>query len=221
MKKVVWDWNGTLLDDVDLCFDCINKLLTKYDKDPLETLEDYRNVFGFPIQDYYQRVGFDFDVTPWDMLANEYMDDYMDRSTSCKLTPYAWAALKMVKKGGADNFILSASSLDNLVLQIGWHHLAGVVDGVFGIHDIYAHSKIDLARQFKATCLPEDEIWVIGDTLHDAEVAREIGAKCILVQTGHHSKKRLLRSGFPVVEGPRQAIELLELNYEGSNNSRK
>lgn len=66
--------NGTLLNDVDLCFSVINGLLVSHDLKPLDTLSQYREVFTFPIEDYYKRVGFDFDKIPFSMLAHEYME---------------------------------------------------------------------------------------------------------------------------------------------------
>ena len=80
LVKIVWDWNGTLLDDVDLCFSCINRLLVNHELQPLSTLNQYREVFTFPIEDYYKRVGFNFDKIPFSILAHEYMEDYQEKS---------------------------------------------------------------------------------------------------------------------------------------------
>ena len=57
MKRIVWDWNGTLLNDVNLCFECINRLLVSKNLDPLIDLAAYRDIFEFPIQNYYQKAG--------------------------------------------------------------------------------------------------------------------------------------------------------------------
>ena len=54
MKRIVWDWNGTLLNDVNLCFECINRLLVSKNLDPLIDLAAYRDIFEFPIQNYYK-----------------------------------------------------------------------------------------------------------------------------------------------------------------------
>ena len=54
MKRIVWDWNGTLLNDVNLCFECINRLLVSKNLDPLINLSAYRDIFEFPIQNYYK-----------------------------------------------------------------------------------------------------------------------------------------------------------------------
>ena len=57
--NIIWDWNGTLLNDTELSIKCINTLLKRRSL-PLLSAEQYREVFGFPIREYYQRIGLDF-----------------------------------------------------------------------------------------------------------------------------------------------------------------
>ena len=48
---------------------------------------------------------------------------------------------------------------------------------------------------------------MIGDSLHDAEVARALGTRCILVARGHQSRETLLEAGVPVADSLRQAAD--------------
>ena len=57
-KNVVWDWNGTLLDDVKISVDTINVMLERKHLGKL-TVEEYRSNFGFPEQPDYESIGFD------------------------------------------------------------------------------------------------------------------------------------------------------------------
>ena len=72
IQTIVWDWNGTLLDDVELCRHTINRLLVKRGLKRLD-LEQYRRVFQFPIIEYYRKAGFDLEAEPFEVLAHEYM----------------------------------------------------------------------------------------------------------------------------------------------------
>ena len=72
---VLWDWNGTLLDDVALCVDALNRLLRIYHYPQQYSLAQYREIFGFPIEDYYIRAGFDFSKNSYKELADDYMQD--------------------------------------------------------------------------------------------------------------------------------------------------
>ena len=67
INTIIWDWNGTLLDDVDICIDIINELLSIRNQQPL-TRSRYREIFTFPVKDYYSKAGFDFTQEPFDKI---------------------------------------------------------------------------------------------------------------------------------------------------------
>ena len=179
LVKIVWDWNGTLLNDVDLCFSCINRLLVSHDLKPLDTLSQYREVFTFPIEDYYKRVGFDFDKIPFSMLAHEYMEDYQEKSYACDLHSDVLDVVNKAKNLGFSQTVLSASKMDYLLKQMETLHVDDLFDSIYGINDIYAKSKVELAHAFKQTCSLDDEIYFVGDSVHDYEVAKSLHQKLI------------------------------------------
>ena len=57
---IFWDWNGTLMDDVDFTHECLNWMLETHGYPQRYDLAAYRELFGFPIEDYYRCAGFDF-----------------------------------------------------------------------------------------------------------------------------------------------------------------
>ena len=95
---VLWDWNGTLLDDVALCVDALNRLLRIYHYPQQYSLAQYREIFGFPIEDYYIRAGFDFSKNSYKELADDYMQDYLARAGACPLAESAVPALSLLKR---------------------------------------------------------------------------------------------------------------------------
>ena len=46
---VIWDWNGTLVDDAWLCVEIINELLARRGLAPITPCK-YSAVFGFPLR---------------------------------------------------------------------------------------------------------------------------------------------------------------------------
>ena len=84
-ELILWDWNGTLLDDVALCVDALNRLLERHGYTQRYDLASYREIFGFPIVDYYRRAGFDFAKDSFEDLAESYMADYIPASAACPL----------------------------------------------------------------------------------------------------------------------------------------
>ena len=81
-ELILWDWNGTLLDDVQLCEDALNRLLARFGYPQRYDREQYRAIFGFPVQDYYARAGFDFARDSFDELARSFMEDYIPASAA-------------------------------------------------------------------------------------------------------------------------------------------
>ncbi len=186
MKTILWDWNGTLLDDIDCCIGCINVLLRKHSIPTIDSVDEYRRKFRFPIQDYYRECGFDFTRTPFDELAREYIALYQPASGACGLVPGALQALDAAQANGYRQIVLSASQKNNLLEQMRVYPLEGYFTEVLGIGDVFARSKVELATRWREKAENRNaEVVMIGDSFHDWEVARAIGAQCVLFSGGH------------------------------------
>ena len=83
-RGIIWDWNGTLLNDTGLAVQTMNEMLEKRGL-PTLSMEHYKSVFTFPVSNYYQKIGFDFQVEPFEIPANEFIVGYNDRLRSCSL----------------------------------------------------------------------------------------------------------------------------------------
>jgi len=196
---VIWDWNGTLLDDVAWSMTSINIMLKKRGLPILDTVEAYHRVFGFPVIDYYRRVGFDFEMEPFEKLAAEYIELYHDNKNDASLFPEAKGILADFQNKGIHQIILSASEIKHLLSQMEPFDLSSFFDEILGISDIFATSKIDLGKVYVKRTLPERAV-LIGDTIHDKEVADALGVECILVANGHQSINTLLSINTVVVD---------------------
>lgn len=116
-RCVIWDWNGTLLDDLQLCLRLLNELLEESGCPNRYDLEGYREIFGFPVVDYYRRAGLDLEKRSFESLAADYVARYDPASFSCSLCPGAADALAALKSAGVRQVILSASELTLLKAQ--------------------------------------------------------------------------------------------------------
>ena len=215
MIHIIWDWNGTLLDDVDLSFEVVNRLLVSCGYLPLQNKQDYRNVFQFPIYKYYQKAGFDLQKYDFSKLAQSYMADYQPKSFQCQLRSDALQALSLAEKYGFSQTILSASEKKNLMEQIDYFEIEKYMDSIYAIDNIEAAGKEQLAMQIKNE-YPNDSLWIIGDSMHDAQVADAIGANCVLIKDGHENVERKYQG--IVCESLLESVkEIYERNY----NSKK
>ena len=190
---VVWDFNGTILDDVDVCIGCANKLLGDHSLPLIESKEKYLDVFGFPIIEYYKRLGFDFDKIDYDKLAKVWVDEYLSHSDECKIYSDVIDTLERFRCAGLGQLVLSATEIGMLTGQMKKLLIFDLFDGVYGIDNIRAASKLGAAEKLKNEHKGSKFVF-IGDTEHDLEVASAIGADCVLVCAGHQPKSKLLNT---------------------------
>lgn len=209
-ELILWDWNGTLLDDVQLCMDALNRLLARYGYPQRYDRDQYRAIFGFPVQEYYARAGFDFSRHSFDELAASFMEDYIPASARCPLMEGARDALDAFANAGLRQVILSASPVPTLEQQAAQRDVTRYFDQLLGLGDIYAKSKVDLGlRYLQETGFDPARAVMIGDSTHDFEVARALGVGCVLQSGGHQPPEVLLGTGAPVVPGLREAVQLI------------
>lgn len=187
---IVWDFNGTLYDDVEACIQSANRLLCAHALLPFKSVEDYRAMFGFPIIEYYRRMGFDFDKTPYDDLAVEWIEYYMEASRTSPLYTGTVETLEMIKALGVTQILLSATERDMLGKQIETLGIKDYFDEMIGQDSIHAYGKAELGCMWRQRH-PSARILLIGDTEHDAEVAEKINADFLLVSFGHRPQESL------------------------------
>ena len=205
----IWDFNGTVLDDVELGIYSINLLMANNGIDLELDKEKYRARFGFPIIDYYKELGFDFEKKPYDVLAKEWVDIYMGNLPKAKLFPDLIKALEFFKNNGVKQSILSASEKSMLKEQVADLGVSSYFEEIMGIDNIYADSKLSIARRWFEEH-PGEKVLFVGDTTHDIETARALGADCCIVCAGHQCKERFSRYDVKVFDSLTVLVESLE-----------
>ncbi len=185
----IWDFNGTILDDVELGMNSVNSLLEERGLPVIKDREEYRKRFDFPIIDYYRDLGFDFRKDPYEYLAELWVDLYMKDLHTAKLYPDVIRTLDFFEGIGVKQSILSASERNMLVRQLEGLGIAGRFEEIMGIDNIYGDSKLDLARSWKERH-PNERVLFIGDTTHDCQTAQILGADCFIVCAGHQCKEK-------------------------------
>lgn len=190
-RHVVWDWNGTLLDDTWLCCASLNRLLRE-DGHPVLDPVRYREIFQFPIIKVYQAIGFTPDEASFRAMSVRFMAAYEARKAECHLHPHAESLLAGLTSAGLTHSVLSAYERNLLATTLTNFGLDRHFVKACGGHDIHAGSKEDRARLHLGDLghRPEDVLF-IGDTAHDAEAAAAMGVDCVLTAHGHQDRSRL------------------------------
>jgi len=191
-KTIIWDWNGTILNDVNLCLGLSNKVLKREGLAELD-LAGYRNVFGFPITAYYKRIGIDLAKISMDYLTMEFVEHYMSSVKSCQLHNEVESKIVEFNSNNLDQYILTAAHTDIALELLDYFNIRKHFKQVVGLDNHKAESKIEKGKTLIVTNeIDVAETVLIGDTIHDFEVSEALGVQCILIANGHQSKERLV-----------------------------
>ncbi len=183
---IIWDWNGTLLDDNEATLSAFNEQLVKRGYGPV-TFDFYRRNFSFPVKPFYALCGVDLAREDWDAIAREYHEAYAHAPKT--LNREAISALRRARALGARQGILSALRQDLLDAAVDAAGIRPFFDFVCGSDNLDGSGKMERAKDLKAHL--SGRLVMIGDALHDYEVARAMGARCVLCAQGGHSAERL------------------------------
>ena len=199
IRQVLWDWNGTLLDDLAYAIGVRNRTFPAFGLPRIGSVAEYHRQFTFPVRRYYERAGVTDET--FVAVAHAWMAEYVRGFDAVPLHGDAVETLARFAAAGVRQAVLSATRRDMLESQIARFPIRAYFTDVLGLSDIYARSKEAVGLDYLARCgVPAASTLMIGDTLHDAEVARAMGTGCVLVARGHQSRETLLTAGVPVMD---------------------
>lgn len=196
---IIWDWNGTLLNDVQAALSSVNDMLALRGKEPID-LDCYRECIGTPIKKFYERV-FELEKEDYNLLLEQFNEGYMRHIGECRLTDGAKEAVEYFGNSGANQAIVSSSNNAQLIENVKKYGFEGSFNAVLGSEDFLAGSKIERAAGYlEKTGAKNGRILVVGDLEHDYLMAKELGADCVMLTSGHENRARLARCGVPLID---------------------
>ncbi|MFO7548242.1 MAG: HAD family hydrolase [Acidimicrobiia bacterium] len=203
VAHVVWDWNGTLFDDLHVVVEAVNGGLSAAGRPPI-TLDDYRDHYTRPVKVFYDRLfGREVTVEEWQGLDRRFHEGYRELLGRARLTSDAETALETVAASGVSQSLLSMFPHEELVPLVARLGIARFFDRIDGLVGPPGDRKAAyLGTHLRALVAGEDpsQVLVIGDTPDDAEAAAHVGARCVLYDNGSHHRRELEAAGVPVVE---------------------
>ena len=208
-EHIIWDWNGTLLDDVADCAAVVDNLMQKNDLGQL-SIDRYRQETCFPVINFYIALGFDFDKITFEDMANDYISQYLAKLPEMKLHEGSSDSLSILTENGYTHSVLSAYHQQRLEEAIEHFGLTSYFSKIIGLDDYYARSKVENGKKWISE-LPYEpsKVLFIGDTLHDHEVAEAIGVDCVLLTSGHQNRNILSRAGCRMADSLKEITDWL------------
>jgi phosphoglycolate phosphatase-like HAD superfamily hydrolase len=202
MAHVVWDWNGTLFDDLDAVVEATNEIFASYGLPPMDQAY-FRSVYTRPIWACYERImGRPLKDGEWERLDAAFHDSYHRLMERCDLTADARHTIDALAGAGHTQSLLSMWRHDRLASAVREYGIATVFRRVDGLRPEEAGgSKSEfMVRHLGALDVEPADVVMVGDSVDDAEAARHCGARAILYAGGMQSRIDLDRVGVPVIE---------------------
>jgi phosphoglycolate phosphatase len=199
-QHILWDFNGTLMDDAWLCLEVMNKMLAQRGF-PGILPEQYAEIFDFPVEGYYQRAGWDLEKYPFEQLSDEFMAGYHARKLECGLHSGSREVLSRLQADGIPQSVISAAEQSMVVDLLNHYQIEQFFSSVRGLDNHHAAGKTAIGVQYvQQLGIEPQKILLVGDTVHDFQVAQAMGTDCVLVSSGHHSRQRLEATGARVYD---------------------
>ncbi|MFB7518024.1 HAD family hydrolase [Streptomyces sp. NPDC056144] len=210
-KHLVWDWNGTLLDDTGAVIGATNAAFAELGLASI-TLERYRELYTVPVPKFYERLlGRLPTDEEWLVMDGAFHRHYWERAVGCGLTEGASELLATRQASGLTQSLLSLAPHARLIPLVREHGIEERFVRVDGRPDASNDGKSGhMVRHLAALGLPAERVVVIGDAADDAVAALHVGAKAVLYTGGSHSRASLERVGVPVVDSLAEAVSVAE-----------
>lgn len=189
IKNILWDWNGTILNDVSLNLFCVNKIRELYCRLPYISIDEYRQKYTFPIRDFYKDIGMSGTLEFKSLVTPIFFDLYNDNFDLTTVSLNLWM-FDFFKNQDVNHYILSAREQSCLVNEIQRFGIAHLFQDIFGA--IEGKSKLIRGQELliKHNILTKETI-LVGDTISDYEIASSLKINHLLLSMGHQSEDRL------------------------------
>jgi len=205
IDHIIWDWNGTLLNDVSASLASVNDMLALRGKPPMD-IDYYRECISVPIIGFYEKA-FDMENEDYEIIIKQYNEGYLRHLSECNLTDGVTEVIDYFEKNGVKQAVISSSNNNQLIQNVTKYGIFDRFDAVLGADDYYAGSKIERAEKYLENSSEECRVLVIGDIVHDADMAEKLGADCVLLTSGHENRERLYSAKATVISDVRELIE--------------
>lgn len=202
---IIWDWNGTLLNDIGASLASVNDMLSMRGMPHINNVY-YKECIGVPIIKFYEKV-FDLEKEDYSLIIKQYNEGYLRHLADCDLTDGAHEALEFFKEKGLKQVVVSSSNNEQLCRNAEKYGVSGYFDELLGASDFFAGSKIERAAEYlRKNGAEKGRVLVVGDLEHDAEMAAELGADCVLLTSGHEHPERLKNAKMPLIDNLHELI---------------
>jgi phosphoglycolate phosphatase-like HAD superfamily hydrolase len=215
MQHVIWDWNGTLLDDIHVVIDAVNETVAPFGV-PTLTVEDHARLFTRPVSVFYERMlGRSITRTEWRQLDDTFHEAYARRMVEAELSVGAHQILGDLAERGKSQSLLSMAPHDHVVERAATFgvdrymiRIDGLRDGSGALKESSMSAHLSALLAHPTAPDDPDAYIIIGDSLDDAKAARANRVPAVMFASGSHHRADLVATGFPVADTLHDAVRI-------------
>lgn len=202
ITHIFWDYNGTILDDVEVSVKAVNCMLKSRGLPPTD-IETYRSTLTLPLDTYYESVG--INGIPISELSVEFRKYCKQFSNLAHIFDGFTEIIRIAEHNSIKNILFSSLYHNHLIEELKVHNIQEYFTDVIGMTDLNVGSKLSNVKEYiKHNSIDVNKIVFIGDLTTDSDMAKDVGSRCILIPNGHNSKERCLSQGVEVYESLEQ-----------------
>lgn len=208
---IVWDWNGTLLDDLDLVVRSVSASIQRLGHPPI-TADDYRDHYTRPVRRFYDSLfGREIGDMEWSDLNKTFHELYYAGVDEAALTRDAVSTLDRAAGNGWGQSLLSMSTESHLIPAVRAHGVDRYFRLISGLREASGELKqAHLIDHLERQDVDGGEVVVVGDTPDDHFAALAVGARTVLYDGGSHHRAVLEALGPPVADSLPAVLALIE-----------
>ncbi len=206
---VIWDWNGTLIDDAHVGCEAVNDMMDELGRPRIE-MSDYYHYMRDGMDHYYDYLFYP-DKAPFEKLVVLFSKYYDIRIKNAALHNGVQEVLSALSGMGIVQVIVSSSHKDKVRRDASVFGIDGYFDEILGADDLLIGSKTERARLYlERRGISPERTLVVGDMTHDRDTAKGIGADCVVIPKGHQSEELLVSKGIKTVPDITDIVEYVK-----------
>lgn len=199
-KVIIWDFNGTIIDDIDAALASVNDMLERRSL-PTINFEQYASYVDTPIIKFYEHIFDDLYSMDFDIIAREFNEGYEKHLGRKPVMKHAEEALEYFNSIGKLQTVISATHIDKVNRRLKEFGLTEYFDKILAHNNLIAEDKTHLAvKYFAEKNIKAEEAIVIGDCVADYKMAKTLGCDCVLTTQGHQSRKEFALTDAVVID---------------------
>ena len=204
-KKLIFDFDGTIADTLDLLVDIYNKIHHHYGCLPVD-IRDKEDLKKLKAQKILKKYKISFLKIPF--LLFRVRRELKKRISEVKIFEDIELALKELKNKGFDLSILTSNSKENVEIFLRNNDLLDIFKFIYSSSNVFSKNK-SIKKFLKKYSINKEDCIYVGDETRDIEAMKKIDLPIIAVSWGFNSKYALAKlDPYKVIENPKELLDL-------------